>query len=331
MKKRTLAVLSAAVVAAAAMAGCSNKKVEETVAAPATAAEASTEATTEAPKTAEEAELVVAGGDGAGLIAAIQAVKEGVDPSKVYIVEKSDTLGSDIAGMEDFMNASNTDEQYEQEVEDSFELFLADIKKAGNDKNNEELAEFSAESGDLTLTWLRDLGIEMEGVEQQDGSSVARSYFASGEEKLNTVLSDALIKEAEKLKIQILKDTSVTEIMMNEEGRVSGVTVSGKEGEKTINTLALVVTEPTLLPLLEVAPVLYTTDAEKKETGVLVNNCAEVLSIDNGPIEGLYAAGSLIEEGVHGEKPLPGNRMSDMILFGSTAGTEASVYISDNK
>lgn len=333
MKKRTLAVLSAAVMAAAVMAGCSSNKAEETTAVPVTTAEAATEAAAEVPKTESEdtADLIVAGGDGAGVIAAIQAVKEGADPAKVIIVEKSGALLSDIAGMEDFINAANTDEQYDQEIEDSFEAFLADIKKAGNDKNNEELAEFIAESGEAALTWLRDLGIDMEGVEKQDGSSVARSFSAAGDVKLTKALTDALLKEAETLKIQVLKDTTVKEIMMNEEGWVSGIKVAGKDGERTISTKALFVTDSTLLPLLKTAPVLFTTDADKKETGVLVNNCAEVLDINNEAIQGLYAAGSLIETAVHGEKALPGNRITSMILFGTTAGTEAGIFISDNQ
>lgn len=335
MKKKTLAALSAVVLAAAVMAGCSNKKVEETTA-PVTAAdekaaEAATEATTEALKTAEEAELVIAGGDGAGLIAAIQAVKGGLDPSKVMIIEKTGELAADLSSKEDFINASNTDEQYDQEIEDSFEAFLADIKKAGADKNNEELAEFIAESGEAALTWLRDMGIEMEGVEKQEGSSFARSYAATGDVKLTKALTDVLLKEAETLKIQVLTNTAIEEILFNEDGGVTGVKVNGKDGDKTINTIALFMTDQTLLPLLKEAPITFTTDADKKETGLLVNNCAEALDVNGETVPGLYAAGTLIDAAVHGEKALPGNQMTSMILFGSTAGTEAGIYVSDSK
>lgn len=335
MKKKTLAALSAVVLAAAVMAGCSNKKTEETTAPVTTAEEKATEAaaevTTEAPKTAEEAEFVIAGGDGAGLIAAIQAVKGGLDPSKVIIIEKSGELAADISSKEDFINASNTDEQYDQEIEDSFEAFLADIKKAGADKNNEELAEFIAESGEAALTWLRDMGIEMEGVKEQEGSSFARSYAATGDVKLTKALTDALLKEAETLKIQVLKNTTIEEILFNEDGGVTGITVTGKDGDKTINTIALFMTDQTLLPLLKEAPITFTTDADKKETGLLVNNCAEALDMNGEAVPGLYAAGTLIDAAVHGEKALPGNQMTSMILFGSTAGTEAGIYVSDSK
>ncbi|MEF9955212.1 MAG: FAD-binding protein [Clostridium sp.] len=329
MKRKTLVVLSAAALAATVLAGCGNKKASETTA-PTTAV---TEAVTEAPKPVEEKmDLVVAGGDGAGLLAAIQAVKEGADPSKIVILEKSGEVGSDIASMEDFVNAVNTDEQYDQEIDDSFETFLADIKKAGNEKNNQDLAEFMAESGELALTWLRDAGIEMEGVVKKEGSSMARSFTAAGDAKLTELLSDHLLKEAEKLKIQIRKNTEIKEVMFSQEdGRVTGVKVAGKDGDETIHCIALLTTDTELLPLLKTAPVTFTTNAEGKETGVLVNNCAEVVGTSGESVPGLYAAGSMIDAAVYGEKALPGNQMTGMILFGMTAGTETEIYISDNQ
>lgn len=336
MKKKALAVLSAAVMATAVMAGCSNKSVTETTALQESTADSSAAETTEGATEAQgtggaKTELVIAGGDGAGLIAAIQAAKEGTDPSKILIVESSEELGYDIASKEDYINAASTDEQYEQEVDDSFETFLADIKKAGNDKNDQELAEFVAESGEAALDWLRALGIEMEGVTKNEGSSFARSYAASGEVKLTKALTDALLKEVETLKIPVMKGTSVSEILYKEDGSVDGVKLSGKEGEETISCIALVVTDEKLLPVLKTASALYTVDDSGKETGVLVNNCAEVLNENKESVMGLYAMGALIDPAVFGEKALAGNEMTSMILFGSTAGTEASIYISDHQ
>lgn len=335
MMKKTLALIGAAVMAAAVMAGCSNKKATETSAAPTVTeeskTEASTEETSEAAMKEDQAEFVVAGGDGAGLIAAIQAVKEGTDPSKVVILEKSGELGTDIASMEGFINAANTDEQYDEDIEDSFETFLADILKSGNNKNDEELAEFVAESGEAVLEWLRDMGIEMDGVTKEAGSSVARSYKAAGKTELQTALHDLLLKELETLKINVEYDTTVDEIFFSEDGGVAGLKVTGKDGEKTILCDALLVTDGELLPLFQEAPVSFTKDADGKITGLLVNNCAEVVEADGDVVPGLYAAGAVIDEAVFGEAALAGNKMTGMVLFGTTAGTEASMYAVDHK
>lgn len=81
MKKKTLALFSAAVMAAAAMTGCSNNtaptspSTEETTKAPEAP---STEAVAETAAEEQKKELVILGGNGAGLIAAIQAAEMGL-------------------------------------------------------------------------------------------------------------------------------------------------------------------------------------------------------------------------------------------------------------
>lgn len=329
MKKNTLAVLATAVLAASVMAGCSNNKQAE-ASAPATTAEPATEATTEAPKDME-AEFVAVGGDGAGIIAAIQAVNEGADPSKVIIVEKSGKIASDVAAMGDKMNATNTDEQFDQEIEDTFEAYLADIKKAGGEKNSEELAEFVAESSETALTWLRDSDIEVEGVTKESGSSFARSYAATGDKKLSEALTELLIKEAEALKIKVMTDTTVEEILFDKEGAVAGLKVKNADGEETINCISMLITDPAALTLLKEVPVVYTKDADGKENGIVVNNCAEVLTDAEDSVPGLYAAGPIIDAAVYGDEALTGNQITSTILFGLTAGTEMNIYTADHK
>ena len=331
IRRKTLFLLTAAAVAAA-MTGCGNKNAAETSAAATTAAaqtEASSEPETKAPEEAgDQADLVVAGGDGAGMIAAIQAVKEGLDPSKVVIVEKTGELGSDLDSMENFMNASNTDEQYDGDIEDSYELYLGDITKSGNNKNDVNLAGFVAESSEESLTWLRDMGIEMDGVTKENGSSVARSYTAANGD-LSKLLKAKLLEQVETLKIKVETDSAVDEVLFNEDGSVSGIKVSGTEGQKTIGCAAILITEPDLLTLLKDTSSVFTTDEAGGITGLLVDNCAEVVSQDGEFLPGLYAAGRVIAPAVSGEAALPGNNMTAMILFGITAGSESEIYVSD--
>ena len=105
MKKKTLALFSAAVMAAAAMTGCSNNtaptspSTEETTKAPEAP---STEAAAETAAEEQKKELVILGGNGAGLIAAIQAAEDGINPSKILILSGSGELAADMKEKEDF-------------------------------------------------------------------------------------------------------------------------------------------------------------------------------------------------------------------------------------
>lgn len=325
MKKKTIAIWSAAVMAVV-MAGCSSKAAIET------SAPASTEIKEEVkPEAKKNPEIVIAGGDGAGLIAAIQAVKEGAAPSSILIVEKSGELGADISSKENYVNAADTDEQYDNGIEDSFEKFLADIKTAGKEKNNQDLAEMMAESGEETVSWLRNFGIEMEGVTKNEGSSVARSYEASGDKKLSEALSEALLAKVKELKIPVALNTEVKSIAFGKDGEVTGITLADKEGEKNLPCLSVVISDKELLPVLKDSSIKFTKDTADKVTGVIVNSCAEVQTDKEESVPGLYAIGTAISPAVHGEKALSGNEMTAMILFGSTAGTEADIYAEDHK
>lgn len=57
--------------------------------------------------------------------------------------------------------------------------------------------------------------------------------------------------------------------------------------------------------------------------GVEINTNAEVLNAQGNPIDGLYAAGEITGV-VHGGNRLGGNAVSDFLVFGKTAGTNAA-------
>ncbi len=156
MKKKTLALFSAAVMAAAAMTGCSNNtaptspSTEETTKAPEAP---STEAAAETAAEEQKKELVILGGNGAGLIAAIQAAEDGINPSKILILSGSGELAADMKEKEDFINASETAEQFEAEIDDTYDTFLSDTLKAGKNSNNQDMAEFLVESAEEAKNW----------------------------------------------------------------------------------------------------------------------------------------------------------------------------------
>ena len=332
MKKKLMVLLASAMVLAS-LAGCGNNNAEEASGASSEAEETagaadpameSTDGTAgeeEVEKPGEEkTELVIAGGDAAGVAAAIQAVSEGMDPSAILIVESGDELAADAAGKGSFFNESDSDQQFEAGIEDSYDSFLADTA----------MAEFLVESASEARVWLEGLGVKFGAPEQREGSSAARSLPGAGEE-LGVQVEKALKARAEELKIPVRYNTSVVKLLYGDDGAVSGIVLSADGKEETIDCLAVVATDPELLPLFEELKTV--NGADGNAAGVVVTSCAEAImpgsEEEEKAVPGLYAAGRIIEAAAHGAGALEGNEMVSMAVYGMTAGTEAAIYIGD--
>ena len=314
----------AAILGTASLAGCSGKNnTSESTAASETQAEMAAE------EKAADAQLVIAGSDGAGLIAAIQAVTDGVDASKILILAQDNDLASDMSDMPAYINAADTDEQFSADITDDFDTYIADILAAGNNKNNTDMAEYVAENSEEAKDWLADtLGIQYGDLTQLDGSSVARS-FPANEGNLNEVVQKALIEKVEELKIPVEYGAELKSVAYNEEGALDHITVSVDGKEQEVNCLALIAADVSLIPVFEDSQVY---EADGKAVALVVSNNTEQLNKDSGEIiDGLYAAGPILSAAADGEKILSGNELTEAVIFGSTAGTEAAVYISDNQ
>ena len=261
----------------------------------------------------------------------IQAAEDGINPSKILILSGSGELAADMKEKEDFINASETAEQFEAEIDDTYDTFLSDTLKAGKNSNNQDMAEFLVESAEEAKNWVEGLGIKLTGVEKKDGSSLARSYTLADGGSLSEALSEALVKKVEDLKIPVKTGAEVKEIVMNADGVVTGVKAEIDGTEETIDSIAVVAADKDLLPVLSGMEIQLTKAADEKATGIIVNSCAEVLDAAGEPVPGIYAVGGLIDAGVHGEAVLPGNDLTATVVFGETAGVESAIYISDNR
>ena len=315
--KKAGILTAAAVLGAAALAGCGSKADTTESAA---ASEEATEAAGEAE--ASDAQLVIAGGDSAGLIAAVQAAAEGMDPSKILILAPGEELAADMAEMAPYVNAANTDEQFQANLTDDFEIYLSDIMTAGNNTNNSDMAADVSENSEEAKDWLADtLGMEYGDLTQEAGSTVARSFPAK-EGNLNELAQKALLKKVEELKIPVEYKTELKSVAYDEEGALDRITVTVDGKDQEIDCLALVATDVSLIPVFE----------ESQVAVLVVSNNAEQLNKDSGElIDGLYAAGPILSAAVDGEGVLSGNELTEAVVFGSTAGTEAAVYVSDNQ
>jgi flavocytochrome c len=177
--------------------------------------------TTEGIKWNEEADVVVIGSGFAGLAAAIEAKNAG---ATVKVIEKMPTPGGNsIINGGDFA-AAGTAMQKEQGVEDSPELMLQDMLKAGLYLNHVDKARIVCEQSKDALEWaINYLGAKFARLTYHGGHSVPRTHqteSASGSEVVTKML--AKLKE---LGVNVELRRKFVRFIQNEEGRVIGIEV----------------------------------------------------------------------------------------------------------
>lgn len=129
---------------------------------------------------------------------------------------------------------------------DSVELMELDTMVGGKAVNNLELVKTLAENSAASIEWLRESqGADLVQVGQFGGASVKRIHKPVNDEgktvSVGSYLVPILTANCESNeKIQILKDTAATEIIMND-GAAAGIVVSGKDGEYNINAKAVII------------------------------------------------------------------------------------------
>lgn len=174
-----------------------------------------------ATKWDESYDVVVVGTGFAGLAAAIEARLAGAE---VLVIDKMPVHGGNsIINGGDFSAAGNSF-QKEAGVQDSPELMLKDMLKAGSYLNHPILARTVAERSNEALEWCRTyIGAKFTRLNYHGGHSVKRSvqtYNQSGSGLVNPLLD-----KAKSLGVKVLLRTKMTRLLVGEEGRIVGLEV----------------------------------------------------------------------------------------------------------
>ncbi|MEM2236659.1 MAG: flavocytochrome c [Nitrososphaerota archaeon] len=178
-----------------------------------------------------EADVIIVGGGGAGLAAAITAHDEG---AKVLIIEKMPQLGlCNTAVSGGIINAwsSKLKLQEKQGIKDSLELQYNDLLKSGDYMGDPELIRTLVENAPSVIDFLVDIGVPFaDTLTMSGGQSVPRTHSVIGG---GAALHNALKKEVEKRGIQVLLEHKVTNIIREEAngGRILGVKVETADGK----------------------------------------------------------------------------------------------------
>jgi succinate dehydrogenase/fumarate reductase flavoprotein subunit len=173
----------------------------------------------------ETTEVLVVGGGGSGLAAAVQAAQLG---AAVTLVEKGHDLGGTSARAVGSVSASLTDFQRQKGIKDSLEEHYEDLGVlAGEDvdRDNTELRRiYVANAGD-TLAWLVSLGVTFFGPMPEPPNRHPRMHNVLPH---SGAYIHRLRKAALGLGVRLLTGTRV-EHLIREDGRVVGVECTGPD------------------------------------------------------------------------------------------------------
>lgn len=173
------------------------------------------------PQAPQNFDVVVIGSGGAGLAAAIQAHDDG---AHVVIIEKMPTIGGNTIKASVGMNAAETRFQKLKGIEDSKDLFYDETLKGGKLKNNPVLLREFVELAPEAIEWLAAKEIELNDITITGGMSIDRTHRPADRSAVGGFLISGLVKNINKREIEVLLETSVSEILF-ENGAVSGVQV----------------------------------------------------------------------------------------------------------
>lgn len=176
------------------------------------------------------ADVVIVGGGGAGLTAAIEAKTLGA--KNVVVIEKMDITGGNtrLSGGE-YAAPGNWVQISEGITDDSTDQFFNDIYEGGYKKGDKSLIQVIAENALPNAEWLKDfVGIKFKDEQSwYGGHKVARTLWPEGD---GPVYVDTLQAKAEELGVEIYLQTEADTLIKNESGIVVGVEATHKNGSK---------------------------------------------------------------------------------------------------
>ncbi|MGF0040606.1 flavocytochrome c [Peptoniphilaceae bacterium SGI.131] len=191
----------------------------------------------ELKKLTEEVDIVVIGGGGAGLTAAITAKENG---KNVILIEKMPLVGGNtlISGAE--MAVANNWIQEKEGIKDSTEQHIKDFIKGGDGIGDESLIKVIAENALAGAKWLRDdIKVEWEDeLMQFGGHSVKRSLVPKGASGKEIITK--LEAKAKELNIPIRLNTKATELIV-ENNKVVGVNATSPTEELTFKCKNIII------------------------------------------------------------------------------------------
>lgn len=178
-------------------------------------------------------DVVVVGGGGAGMSAAIEAADKG---ARVALVEAGERVGGSTALAGGYVFASGTEQQQDQGIEDSVEAMIDYIRDLNGDSIPEDLVRRVSEEAAIALAWLGEIGVDYPSnrLSSANGKMKPRTHEPVG---LGAKIAERLDYELSKRDIDLACNSRVDRLAVNTEGAVEGVYT----GDERISAPAVVI------------------------------------------------------------------------------------------
>lgn len=187
-----------------------------------------------------DADVVIVGGGGAGLAAAVSAHEAGA--KKVVVLEKLGYLGGSTNVSEGALNAVDPARQGKQGIEDSTAKFYEQTLKGGHDKGDPELVKYLTENSLSSVEWLEAHGVKFKDeIGTATGALWQRSHYPATP-SCNTYIRalEAVIDKTNGA-IEVITDAEVNDLI-KAEGRIAGVKAKHFGEKLTVSSDAVVIT-----------------------------------------------------------------------------------------
>lgn len=277
---------------------------------------------------ADSTDIVIVGAGGAGMSAAIEAHNSG---AKVVLLEMMPMVGGNTARAEGGLNAAGTKYQEAQGIVDSPKLHFEDTMKGGKNLNNPDLVKVLTDNAKSSIEFLAENGAELSEVGKAGGSSVPRIHRPAGGEAAGNFIVVALKKKLAELKIDVRLQHTVTELVKDKDGKITGVKGTDKEGKEfAINSKAVILTtggfganmDMVVKNNPELAGFATTNAPGSQGTGIVMAEKVGAKLVDMKEIQihptTIPGEGVLITEGVRGDGAIlvnqEGKRFTDELL-----------------
>ncbi len=170
-------------------------------------------------------DVLVIGGGGAGLSAAITASDAG---ARVALLEAGSRLGGSTALAGGYLYATGTWQQSEQQVEDSVAAMVDDIRAIEGDSIPEGVLWRFAEGCADTVAWLEQQGVEfpVERLVSADGRMPPRSHEPTGG---GAAIAERLDYQVSRRPIDVVLNSRVTRLCRDASGVINGIEIDGEQ------------------------------------------------------------------------------------------------------
>ncbi len=183
-----------------------------------------------------QADVVVIGAGGAGMVAALEAKAAG---KNVVIIEKMAMAGGNSVKATGGMNAAETSVQKALNVEDSVQSFIDDTMEGGHNINNLELVTAMAERSAGAIDWLASIGAPLPELTISGGASNKRTHRPEGGSAVGSYLVEKFVENVQKNDIPVYYNTKATELVLTE-GAVTGVKAESEDTDYLFTGKAIV-------------------------------------------------------------------------------------------